>query len=158
MRFCKGCDNMQEIVLRGGPTAEAPDAAFELHFACKHCGLSEPAAPDGGDALIMSTDYSDDKTSYMQYASPYIRHDPTLPRVSDIACPNAKCSRPEGALNEVIYVKYDAVKLKYLYHCAHCATFWKSGGGVVADTAAAAVAAVAAVAAASASAAAAAGS
>ena len=131
MRFCKGCDNMQEIVLRGGPSADAPDALHELHYICKHCGLSEPAAPDGSSALVMSTDYSDDKTSYMQYATPYIRHDPTLPRVSDIECPNGKCSRAKGAPNEVIYIKYDATNLKYLYHCTHCSIFWKSGGQVV---------------------------
>lgn len=128
MRFCKGCDNMQEIQLLQPP---AGAGTYQLLYTCKHCGLSEPAAEDGSGALVMSTDYSDDKTSYMQYASPYIRHDPTLPRVSDISCPNERCTRAEGEPNEVIYIKYDAVKLKYLYHCTHCSTFWKSGGATV---------------------------
>jgi DNA-directed RNA polymerase subunit M/transcription elongation factor TFIIS len=128
MKFCTGCDNMLETELRNATTKP------ELWYVCRHCGLADAVADgDGKSTMIMSTDYSDDKTLYMQYVTPYIRHDPTLPRVSDIKCASAKCKRPPSEEEEVIYIKYDPVQLKYLYHCLHCGTFWKSGGAVVRD-------------------------
>ena len=132
MKFCSGCDNMLEIELRNAA------AKPELWYVCRHCGLADAATADAsGGTMIMSTDYSDDKTLYMQYVTPNIRHDPTLPRVSDIKCANGKCTRPAASDEEVIYIKYDPVQLKYLYHCLHCGTFWKSGGAVVVADAAA---------------------
>ena len=132
MKFCTGCDNMLEIELRN--TNTNTNTKPELWYVCRHCGLAD-AEGGSGSTMIMSTDYSDDKTLYMQYVTPNIRHDPTLPRVSDIKCASAKCTRPPAAEEEVIYIKYDPVQLKYLYHCMHCGTFWKSGGAVVADAA-----------------------
>jgi hypothetical protein len=26
----------------------------------------------------------------------------------------------------VIYIKYDFINMKYLYHCCHCEHFWKN--------------------------------
>lgn len=91
----------------------------------------DSAAPDSrGGIVVMSTDYADDQTSYKQYATPYLRYDPTLPRASDIECVRGReCTRPSDARREVMYVKYDPDNLKYLYHCLHCSAFWKSGGG-----------------------------
>ena len=102
---------------------------IELAYTCRHCSLSESGASISSEMLgsaVLSTDYTDDQTSYKQHASPYLRFDPTLPRVSDIPCPNKACNRPESARQEVIEVKYDATHLKYLYHCVHCLSFWKS--------------------------------
>lgn len=145
MKFCDKCDNMLYISLR--PDEAREGAPLELTYSCKHCGFATTAQAEseaaaaraGGDpaasaaGAVLSTDYADDQTSYKQYATPYLRFDPTLPRSSDIECIRGEeCSRPKEALREVIYVKYDPVKLKYLYHCVHCSTFWKSGGGVVA--------------------------
>jgi DNA-directed RNA polymerase subunit M/transcription elongation factor TFIIS len=127
MRFGSKCDNMLYISL----TAEGDQP--RLTYSCKHCGAVEEndgvdgegkAKKNSGDA-VLSTDYADDQASFNQFATPFIRHDPTLPRVSDIACPNPECTRPPETPNEVIYVKYDPVNLKYLYHCVNCAHFWK---------------------------------
>ncbi len=134
MRFCTRCDNMLYISLR--PDESKDGKPLELTYSCKHCGFVVTAneATQAGDAraardtAVLSTDYTDDQTSYKQHATPYLRFDPTLPRVSDIACANERCSRAEGAPNEVIEVKYDAGNLKYLYHCVHCLSFWKGGG------------------------------
>ena len=140
MRFCSACENMLYISLR--PDERKDGAPLELTYSCKHCGFSntadevrrenEAAGKAAGDpSAVLNTDYSDDQTSYKQYATPYIRHDPTLPRVNDIACPSEGCTKPADAPNEVVFVKYDPANLKYLYHCMHCSSFWKSGGAAV---------------------------
>lgn len=128
MRFCSRCDNMLYISLQ--PDESRDGAPLSLTYSCKHCGFK--TAEDASSAPVLSTNYADDQTSYKQYATPFIRFDPTLPRVSDIKCPSAQCSKPADAPNEVIYVKYDPQNLRFLYYCVHCATFWKSGGGSVA--------------------------
>jgi len=120
MKFCARCDNMLYISLS---VASVAGGDPQLTYTCKHCGATEYSA--GPSTAVLSTDYADDQASFNQFATPYIRHDPTLPRVSDVACPNEQCTRAPEAPNEVIYVKYDPVNLKYLYHCVHCSHFWK---------------------------------
>jgi uncharacterized Zn finger protein len=144
MRFCKACDNMLYITLRAVAARAADGGAESQHppkltYVCKHCGNMEEEsaaedAPEGAPAIacVMSTNYADDQTAYKQYATRYITHDPTLPRVTNIMCPSKTCQRPASAPQRVIFVKYDASNLKYLYCCEHCGTFWKSGDtGVV---------------------------
>lgn len=110
------------------------DGAPVLTYFCKNCGKVEEAATTnatnatGSDpSQIMFTNYADDQTTYKQHVTRYIKHDPTLPRVLNIPCPNPKCTRPSTLSEKVIIVKYDYNNLKYLYHCEHCEVFWKSG-------------------------------
>ena len=126
--FCEKCDNMMYISLR--PDASKPQEN-ELAYNCKHCGFTTTKKDEGG-VVVMSTDYEDDQASFRQYATPYLKFDPTLPRSRDIECiRGVKCTRPKDELQEVIYVKYDAKNLKYIYNCVHCSTFWKSGGPIM---------------------------
>lgn len=121
------------------PTDTAPPPSstkkkMELVYNCKHCGFEANASQLGGSAseAVLSTNYADDQTTYKQYVTPHLRHDPTLPRANDIECINGpNCTRPLEAKREVIYVKYDPHKLKYLYHCVHCSAYWRSGGAAV---------------------------
>lgn len=120
------------------PTPPPPPSStkkrMELVYNCKHCGFEATASQLGGSAseAVLSTNYADDQTTYKQYVTPHLRHDPTLPRASDIECINGpNCTRPPEDKREVIYVKYDSHKLKYLYHCVHCSAYWRSGGSAV---------------------------
>ena len=152
MNFCDKCDNMMYISLRPGPGeeggaepgGEVQEAAeskkkgggeLQLTYTCKHCGFSTTSSgasgasgESPGGVLVMSTDYEDDQATYKQYATPYLKYDRTLPRASDIECVlGDQCTRPPSARREVIFVKYDAQRLKFLYHCVHCDSFWKGG-------------------------------
>jgi aspartate carbamoyltransferase regulatory subunit len=60
----------------------------------------------------------------MQYRIPEIAHDPTLPHVNNIPCPNRKCSRATGQPNRVLYLKYDEENMLYVYFCVYCQHFW----------------------------------
>lgn len=156
MRFCKICDNMLYISLQqqqqpqkdaddGMPADKSgPGSKLQLTYACKHCGhvevdrdASSSDTQPGAQAQtalhqgrVMSTNYVDDQTTYKQHATRYIKYDPTLPRVSNIPCPRkAACTRPEGQGQRVIYIKYDATNLKFIYCCEYCGAFWKSSDG-----------------------------
>ena len=136
MRFCSVCDNMLYISLGHAGTAVSDPAAGEqeqgerqglaLQYWCKHCGQVETDNA-GESAKVMQTNYGDDQAAYKQYMTPYIRHDPTLPRKSNIQCAAPGCTKPKDAPSRVIYIKYDVHNLRYLYHCEHCGKFWKSG-------------------------------
>lgn len=118
MRFCDVCDNMLYLVLQ--PTST------KLSFRCKNCGFSTEACSDDVKACALGRNYVDDEVAYSQYLNPDIKHDPTLPHVNHIVCPNTACTRPADADNDVLYIKYDGVRMKYLYHCCHCSAFWRS--------------------------------
>lgn len=142
MKFCSVCDNMMYMRLANdesaaadvvpesaeeAPPEAAPAAVAALRFYCKNCGYAVDASSTDTKGKMLDTDYKDDQATYSQYATPHIVHDPTLPRVSNIPCPLKGCTRPADVPNEVIYVKYDATNLRFLYYCCHCTRFWKSG-------------------------------
>lgn len=117
MKFCTICDNMLYEQLSQEGT---------LLNVCKNCGNSIVVDTSRTSACVMENNYADDSTLYRQFMNRHLHDDPTLPRVSNIACVNEKCSRKTNETNDVVYVKYDAVNLKYLYQCGYCASFWKS--------------------------------
>ena len=119
MRFCGVCDNMLYIRL---------DEAGKLEMYCKNCSFV--VQPDPGEQSSMcvfsSTAAGADRNEYRQFMNKDIKHDPTLPRVRHLRCPNAKCTSSDKD-REVIYLKYDSPNMKYLYFCCACETFWVGG-------------------------------
>lgn len=117
MRFCSLCNNMFYVKV---------DDDTNLVYYCKFCNNSEQESKDKGSVLVIDDNKVDDNIRYRQYLNKNIIHDPTLPRVSNIVCPNTKCTKKAGSENEVIYLKYDYANMKYLYYCCHCEHFWKT--------------------------------
>lgn len=120
MKFCNVCDNIMYI-----KTSEETGTVY----SCKNCTNNEPIATDGRDEAICITDtqLSDDSIKYMRYVSPLLLHDPTMPHVSNVECRNPTCSRKSTEPHDVIVVKYDYDRLKFLYSCAYCSAFWITG-------------------------------
>jgi len=53
--------------------------------------------------------------------------DPTLPRISNILCPNTSCETNTADVErEIIYIRYDDVNMKYIYLCSQCDTVWNT--------------------------------
>lgn len=97
----------------------------ELRRICRNCGYQ---ATDEKGGLIVEIDLKE-KTSegYKILMNEFTKQDPTLPHVSTIKCPNAECeSNVAGKERDVIYMKYDAVNLKFIYICNVCDTQWRS--------------------------------
>jgi DNA-directed RNA polymerase subunit M/transcription elongation factor TFIIS len=114
MRFCDVCDNLLYVKQSPGDGG--------LIYQCNYCY----SAYDAGDTTepIVETDYRDDRAKYHHLLTPLVHEDPTLPRVDNVVCPNADCSRPSRAKGKVLYIKYDPANLRFLYSCSYCKAFW----------------------------------
>ena len=96
----------------------------KLRRICRNCGYQQE--DKGG--LILEIDLKE-KTSegYKILMNEFTKQDPTLPHVNTIKCPNSGCStNTSGKEKDVIYLKYDAVNMKFLYICNVCDTQWRS--------------------------------
>jgi len=58
----------------------------------------------------------------------FTRRDPRLPHIKkDVKCPDPACDSNHGkAEPDVIYIKYDAINMLYLYICDICGHQWRS--------------------------------
>ncbi len=113
MKFCDNCDNMLYIRL------EDADADKKLMQYCKNCGHEEATA-----TCVFGNATGTQKR--VVHRTRDIVHDPTLPRVRHIRCPNADCKGAKSkGLGEVIYMKVDHANLKFLYYCTGCDTFFE---------------------------------
>lgn len=122
MHFCSNCKNMLYIRLKD-------DESNNLIYYCRNCG-------ETGDSItqesvcVLNTDIINNEKAYLQDINEYTKLDPTLPRTQNIKCPNQSC--PSNSLteeenkNEVIYLRYDDINLKYVYICTKCDTIWKT--------------------------------
>jgi DNA-directed RNA polymerase subunit M/transcription elongation factor TFIIS len=97
-----------------------------LRRICRNCGYQENNRQGG---LILEIDLKE-KTSegYKILMNEFTKSDPTLPHVNTIKCPNNEScdTNTSGKERDVIYMKYDAVNMKFLYICNVCNTQWKS--------------------------------
>ena len=119
MHFCSKCSNMYYLRLKD-------DDSDELFYYCRHCG-SEESDLQTMDMCVLKTHINRSDEKYIHVVNQYTKSDPTLPRIKTIKCPNQECSSSNGEKeNEVIYIRYDDVNIKYIYICAHCDTMWKT--------------------------------
>lgn len=118
MKFCNVCQNMMYIQV------DTVESTPKLQYYCKNCNNRvEESKVDG--TPVEERNFVDDSGTFKSYMTPFIRFDPTLPRVSNITCTNPVCTARDKDDNEVIYIKYDHENMKYLYFCCHCQHFWK---------------------------------
>lgn len=97
----------------------------KLRRICRNCGYQKEDKKGG---LILEIDLKE-KTSegYKILMNEFTKQDPTLPHVNTIKCPNPGCaSNTSGKEKDVIYLKYDAINMKFLYICNVCNTQWRS--------------------------------
>jgi DNA-directed RNA polymerase subunit M/transcription elongation factor TFIIS len=115
MRFCENCNNMLYVTI---------DKDKRLVHYCKSCGARVVETDVTKSFCIVDDVKINDYTKYSQFINPWLKYDPCLPRVHNIKCPNHDCGKPSDKDNEVIYIKYDASEMKFIYSCCHCDHFW----------------------------------
>ena len=131
MHFCNKCENMLYVRL-------LEEDADSLVYYCRNCGESDqPITKE--NICVLNTDTILAEKSYLHDINEYTKLDPTLPRTHNIKCPNQLC--PSNAIegesgpstieenikkNEVIYMRYDDINMKYIYICTQCDKIWKT--------------------------------
>ena len=95
-----------------------------LRHICRNCGYQKEDTTGG---LILEIDLKEKiSEGYKILMNEFTKQDPTLPHVNTIKCPNIGCESNSGKEKDVIYLKYDAVNMKFLYICNVCDTQWRS--------------------------------
>ena len=120
IEFCKNCNNM--LYLKVNNYTEE-DQNIQLIKYCKNCTYSITS----DDQHHIINKQFDVQNNFHHLINPNIINDHTLPRASNIDCKNPDCKKTNKTTNEIIYIKYDAVNMKYLYHCCNCSLFWVDG-------------------------------
>jgi DNA-directed RNA polymerase subunit M/transcription elongation factor TFIIS len=112
--------------------------SHDLVFYCRNCGNSEELI-NKDNICVSKTDILIKEKAYYHDINEYTKLDPTLPRTNNIKCPNQLCpsnitiDEPGPSTieentnkNEVIYLRYDDINMKYIYICTQCDKIWKT--------------------------------
>lgn len=137
MKFCTECNNMYYIKING-------EDANTLVYYCRFCGHEDDEPTESG-VVVLRTEYKKTEQQFSHMVNRYIKHDPTLPRIANVKCPNERCTSNAATSNavtsnaatsnhgtankaesSVIYLRYDDDNMKYLYICEECDTTWKT--------------------------------
>jgi len=143
MKFCTECNNMYYIKING-------EDANTLVYYCRFCGHEDNEPAESG-VVVLRTEYKKTEQQFSHMVNRYIKHDPTLPRIANVKCPNESCTSNAATSNHgsgdkahsdkasgdkahqgdktessVIYLRYDDNNMKYLYICEDCDTTWKT--------------------------------
>jgi DNA-directed RNA polymerase subunit M/transcription elongation factor TFIIS len=105
-----------------------------LIYYCRKCGHEDDTLISTLNNICVSkTTIKKKEGGVKNLVNEYTKLDPTLPRVTNIPCPNAACvsNKPpeegaEAVPHEVIYLRYNDAQLKFVYICGLCDTVWKS--------------------------------
>lgn len=130
MHFCSNCKNMYYIEINS-------EDSNKLVYYCRKCGNKDSLlAVD--NLCVSKVQIKKTEQSFNHIINKYTKLDPTLPRVSKILCPNPECktnhvskasasaSVNDSGEREIIYLRYDAVNIKYVYLCSTCDTVWNN--------------------------------
>jgi DNA-directed RNA polymerase subunit M/transcription elongation factor TFIIS len=120
MHFCSQCQNMYYISID-------PDDSNKLVYYCRNCGNKDSNLYLSEEVTVSKLQLKKSEQEFSHIINKYTKLDPTLPRVTNILCPNADCLTNKDDKNrEIIYIRYDDTNMKYVYLCSTCNTVWKT--------------------------------
>ena len=124
MRFCVNCDNMYYLRL-------SENDENSLVYYCRNCGNSDETSTIN-NTCVSKTNIINNNQDYNNVINEYTKLDPTLPRINNIKCPNPKCTSnlDKESKNEVLYIRYDDINMKYMYLCTVCSTHWNTNKNI----------------------------
>jgi DNA-directed RNA polymerase subunit M/transcription elongation factor TFIIS len=119
MHFCSNCSNMYYIRIN-------EDDPNSLVYYCRQCG-NEDKTIAVDNVCVSSIQLKKSERSFNHIINKYTKLDPTLPRISNILCPNSDCStNTNDTPREIIYIRYDDTNMKYINLCSTCDTVWNT--------------------------------
>jgi len=132
MKFCSNCDNMYYLKIgKNTDDSSEENTKPKLFYYCQKCG-NEDENITRENIVISTVNIKQNEQKFHHIINEYTKFDPTLPRISNINCPNSSCysnldkEDPEYKNNEIIYLRYDTSNMKYVYICSNCDTIWKN--------------------------------
>ena len=94
----------------------------DIKYYCRNCGHEDNEL--SVNELKVSV-YEKNPNAQIHINS-WIKHDPTLPHMNTIKCPNVKCkSNEKDQTSDIIYFRYNDTEMKYMYLCTICDFNWK---------------------------------
>ena len=124
MHFCQKCGNMYYLRL----TKDADEQENALIYYCRKCGNEDDSLVSNMNNLYVSKTNIKKTTNYKNIINKYTKLDPTLPRITNIDCPNQDCdsNRKDDSKEdkEILYIRYDDTNMKFIYLCSICDTIW----------------------------------
>lgn len=127
MYFCSNCDNMYYLKIND-------KNKNKLLYYCRQCGNEDDSLVNN-EICVLKTKLKDNEQVYHHIINEYTKEDPTIPRITNIKCPNTDCpsninsddeNKDESVKREVLYIRYDDLNMKYVYLCAICDKVWES--------------------------------
>ena len=123
MHFCNTCSNMYYVKLSDSDNNK-------LSYYCRNCGTTDDTMM-AENICVSKINLNNNSQKIDLFVNQYTKLDPTLPRTSSIKCPNEKCSSnisdaSSTGEREVLYIRYDDTKMKYIYMCCKCDFTWKT--------------------------------
>jgi len=101
--------------------AEDPN---KLVYYCRKCG-NEDKLLAIENVCVSKTHVKKSEQTFSHIINEYTKLDPTLPRITNILCPNVDCStNKDGTSREIIYIRYDDNNMKFIYLCSTCNHVW----------------------------------
>jgi hypothetical protein len=94
----------------------------QIEYFCRFCSHVEKPHSQNMVLTVMNTSVENRSTNFSHIVNEYTKYDPTLPRITNMACPNESCQEKDH--KEIIYIRYDDKNLKYLYLCTECDFVW----------------------------------
>ena len=91
MKFCTECNNMYYIKING-------EDANTLVYYCRFCGHEDNEPAESG-VVVLRTEYKKTEQQFSHMVNRYIKHDPTLPRIANVKCPNERCTSNAATSN-----------------------------------------------------------
>jgi DNA-directed RNA polymerase subunit M/transcription elongation factor TFIIS len=111
MKFCPQCNNFLF------PIEEREKKAY---YTCRSCPYEEEITK--ANPVVYEHDLQQD-TSIQYSINSYLKYDPTLPRFTNMVCPNKDCPT-QGKESMIVGIKRDPVNVAWFYLCAACDEKW----------------------------------
>lgn len=119
MEFCQNCENMLYVRIGG----EEDNPTGPLIYYCRKCGNEQEMKKE--QLCVSKIQLKRSEQKYDNIINEYTKLDLTLPHIYTIPCPNAECKSHKTG-NDVIYIRYDDINLKYIYLCTKCDNIWNT--------------------------------
>ena len=119
MHFCNQCSFMYYISID-------EDDSNKLLYYSRNCG-NKDSSISVEDNTVLKNQLKKSEQEFSHIINKYTKLDPTLPRISNILCPNMDCAtNKDKEQREILYIRYDNINMKYVYLCSTCDTVWKT--------------------------------